>query len=185
MDPGHPKAGLSLNRSGSLRNVAAEPLTLPGARSCAHTHRCAPVSGLCCRQSSTARLKAEAAAGLPSVPSPHWVKPCLWGNLAATLALALSLAGPGLMGRAEESVGHCQGHHGAHPWRVGPAWPSHSAPLGEELCAEIAVGKPPPPFSELKICQGCVCREIFISQEPWQAGLAGEKSHVPWAWGHP
>lgn len=58
-------------------------------------------------------------------------------------------------------------------------------PLGEELCAEIAVGKPPPPFPELKICQDCVCEEIFISQEPWQAGLAREKSHVPWAWGHP
>lgn len=95
------------------------------------------------------------------------------------------MAGTRLMERTGESVGHCQGHHGAHPWCAGPAWPRHSAPLGEELCAEIAVGKPPPPFPELKICQGCVCREIFINQEPWQAGLAREKSHVPWAWGHP
>lgn len=37
MDPGHSEAGLSLNRSGSLRNVAAESLTLPGTGSCAHT----------------------------------------------------------------------------------------------------------------------------------------------------
>lgn len=150
-------------------------------RGAVHTHGCAPVTGSAAATPATGGQKAKAAAGLPSVPSPRGVKPSLQGSLVGTTMLTL-------LGWAKahgKGRGKCQLCHQAHPWRAGPAWPSHSAPLGEELCAEIAVGKPPPPFPELKICQGCVCREIFISQEPWQAGLAKEKSHVPWAWGHP
>lgn len=102
----------------------------------------------------------KVAAWFLSVLSLHQVKPSLWGSLARDGGAGPpELAGP--MGRAGESLAHHLGYRWACPWGAGPAWPSHSAPLTEELCTEIAVGKPPPPFPELKICQA-VCAGRYL-----------------------
>lgn len=98
----------------------------------------------------TGSQKAKAAAGFLCLLSPHGVKPSLWGSLAG-------YGGAWLTGRAGESPAHPWSCQRAWPWGAGPA----CTPLREELCAEIVVGKPPPPFAELKICQA-VCAGRYL-----------------------